>query len=86
VPLVVGPDGQRLAKRDGAITLADLARGGLGAEAVRSALAVTLGIAAPGERVAAAELVSRFDLATIVATADGPVRYADVLAAAEQAR
>ena len=46
VPLVVGADGRRLAKRDGAITLAALSHRGLGVEAVRSALAVTLGIAA----------------------------------------
>jgi glutamyl-tRNA synthetase len=82
VPLVLGPDGQRLAKRDGAITLQELSRLGLGVEAVRSALAVTLGIAGTGERVSPGELVGRFDVAKV---AGAPVSYADVLAAAEQA-
>jgi glutamyl-tRNA synthetase len=86
VPLVVGPDGQRLAKRDGAITLQELSHRGFGVEAVRSALAVTLGIAELGERVSAGELIGRFDLATVAGTARGPVRYTDVLAAAEHAR
>ncbi len=86
VPLVVGPDGSRLAKRDGAITLAALSERGLGVEAVRSALAVTLGLAVPGERVSAGELVGRFDLAAVAGAAGGPVRYVDVLAAAERAR
>jgi glutamyl-tRNA synthetase len=86
VPLVVGEDGKRLAKRDGAITLRELSGRGIGVEALRSALAVTLGLAEPGERVAAGDLVDRFDLATVAATAGGPVRFADVLALAEQAR
>jgi glutamyl-tRNA synthetase len=86
VPLVVGPDGKRLAKRDGAITLPELSNRGLGVEAVRSALAVTLGIAELGERVSPGELVGRFDVATFAAGPGGPVRYADVLAAAEHAQ
>jgi glutamyl-tRNA synthetase len=86
VPLVVGADGKRLAKRDGAITLQELSRRGLGVEAVRSALAVTLGLAEPGERVSAGELIGRFDLASVAAAAGEPVRFTDVLAAAEQAR
>jgi glutamyl-tRNA synthetase len=61
VPLVVGPDGDRLAKRHGAVTLADLAAGGMDPGAVRSALAVGLGLAAPGEAVSMAELSGRFD-------------------------
>lgn len=43
VPLVVGADGARLAKRDGAVTLADLAAGGVRVEAVRDALVASLG-------------------------------------------
>jgi glutamyl-tRNA synthetase len=85
VSLVVGTDGRRLAKRDGAITLADLADQGVDVDAVRGALAVSLGIAAAGERVTAAELVGRFDVATLVRHALGPLPFADVLAAAEQA-
>jgi glutamyl-tRNA synthetase len=61
VPLVLGPDGQRLAKRHGAVTLADLAAHGRSAADVRARLAVSLGLARPGERVTAAELASRFD-------------------------
>jgi glutamyl-tRNA synthetase len=86
VPLVVGEDGKRLAKRDGAITLEELSQRGIGVEALRSALAVTFGLAERGERVSASGLVDRFDLATVTAAASGPVRYADVLASAEQAR
>ena len=40
VPLVLGPDGDRLAKRHGAVTLADLAAAGVGPDEVRSRLAV----------------------------------------------
>jgi glutamyl-tRNA synthetase len=84
VPLVVGADGQRLTKRDGAITMSELAARGIDAGALRTALAASIGITEAGERVPAAELVSRFDVATIVRHADGPVRLADVLAVAEQ--
>ena len=63
VPLVVGVDGRRLAKRDGAITLAELASTGVSVDAVRSALAVSIGVGEPGESVAASDLVDRFDLA-----------------------
>jgi glutamyl-tRNA synthetase len=61
VPMVVGPDGERLAKRHGAVTLADLAATGLDITAVRSLLAASLGLAEPDEPVRAAELVARFD-------------------------
>jgi glutamyl-tRNA synthetase len=65
VPLVLGPDGQRLAKRHGAVTLADLAVRGRSAADVRAWLAVSLGLAGPGEGVTAAELASRFDPAVL---------------------
>lgn len=61
VPLAVNRAGVRLAKRDGAVTLADLERGGAGVKEVLTLLAVSLGVAAPGERVNAADLVPRFD-------------------------
>jgi glutamyl-tRNA synthetase len=61
VPLVLGPGGQRLAKRDGAVTLADQAAIGHDAAAVRGLLAGTLGLAAPGERPSPAQLLERFD-------------------------
>ncbi|AXJ09203.1 tRNA glutamyl-Q(34) synthetase GluQRS [Arthrobacter sp. PM3] len=44
VPLVLNADGARLAKRDGAVTLADLALTGVGAEEVRDALLASLGL------------------------------------------
>ncbi|MEQ1786069.1 MAG: tRNA glutamyl-Q(34) synthetase GluQRS [Acidimicrobiales bacterium] len=61
VPLALGPDGQRLAKRHGAVTLADLAAEGIGPSEVRTRLAVSLGLAATGEAVAMAQLLERFD-------------------------
>jgi glutamyl-tRNA synthetase len=57
VPLVLGPSGERLAKRDGAVTLADrLARGESPAGVVRL-LAASLGL----EGDAPADLLPRFD-------------------------
>jgi glutamyl-tRNA synthetase len=44
VPLVVNAAGVRLAKRDGAVTLVDLARAGVPAGDVRDALLVSLGL------------------------------------------
>ena len=44
VPLVLGPDGQRLAKRDGPVTLTELAAVGRDATAVRDELAASIGI------------------------------------------
>lgn len=61
IPLVVGPTGQRLAKRDGAVTLADRMMLGESAHDVRSALAVSLGMCAPGERPTLSELVATFN-------------------------
>lgn len=61
VPLVVNAEGRRLAKRDGAVTLADLARRGVDADGVRSLLGQSLGLNGAGEPVTAAELLDRFD-------------------------
>lgn len=61
VPLVLGADGARLAKRHGAVTLADLAQQGIGAGEVRSRLAASLGLVDPGASATMAELVERFD-------------------------
>jgi glutamyl-tRNA synthetase len=60
VPLVLGADGARLAKRHGAVTLADRAERGEHARAVLAFLARTLGLADAGELPAAHELVARF--------------------------
>jgi glutamyl-tRNA synthetase len=61
VPLMLGPDGERLAKRHGAVTLADRAALGQDADAVRTELAASVGLAEAGERPSPAELVARFD-------------------------
>jgi glutamyl-tRNA synthetase len=59
-PLMLGPDGARLAKRHGAVTLADRAAQGETADDVRALLAASVGLAEPGEGPTAAELVDRF--------------------------
>ena len=61
VPLVLGPDGQRLAKRHGAVTLGEQLAGGATIEAVTGWMASSVGLVAPGERLRAAELLPRFD-------------------------
>ncbi|CAB4924522.1 unannotated protein [freshwater metagenome] len=73
VPLVLGPDGRRLAKRDGAVTLEDRLALGEDADDVRSRLAASLGLCEPDERPTPAELVARFDVATLRDA--GPVRW-----------
>jgi glutamyl-tRNA synthetase len=75
VPLVLGPDGQRLAKRHGAVTLAELQAQGSSAAEVVSVLARSLGLANPGETVTAEVLVERFDPATLPKT---PAHLADL--------
>jgi glutamyl-tRNA synthetase len=66
VPLVVGPDGRRLAKRHGAVTLGDLAAAGVGVPTVLGAMAASLGLASPGEPVASVRsLLPRFDPAAL---------------------
>ena len=70
VALMLGPDGTRLAKRHGAVTLADRAALGESGDDVRAYLATTVGLAKPGERVSAAELVERFSPALLTAAAE----------------
>jgi glutamyl-tRNA synthetase len=60
VPLVVGVDGQRLTKRHGATTLAELAAAGTSADAVLTMLGASLGLCRADERVTADELAVRF--------------------------
>ncbi|HEX5724511.1 MAG TPA: tRNA glutamyl-Q(34) synthetase GluQRS [Longimicrobiaceae bacterium] len=60
VPLLLGEDGERLAKRHGAVSLAELRAAGADPRAVAGWLAASCGLAAPGERVVPAELVDRF--------------------------
>ncbi|MEA4944045.1 MAG: tRNA glutamyl-Q(34) synthetase GluQRS [Propionicimonas sp.] len=61
VPLAVNPTGTRLAKRDGAVTLADLAVAGVGPQQVLGLIATSLGLADPGERVDSGLLLDRFE-------------------------
>jgi glutamyl-tRNA synthetase len=71
VPLMLGPDGARLAKRHGAVTLADRAALGQSPDDVRAELAASVGLGEPGERLAPHELVARFHagrLAAVVAS------------------
>ena len=70
VPLMLGADGARLAKRHGAVTLADRAALGETAEDVLATLAGSVGLAEPGERVSAVELVERFSPARLTTVAE----------------
>jgi glutamyl-tRNA synthetase len=65
VPLVLGPDGQRLAKRHGAVTLDDLAARDVSAATVLAELGASLGLCAPGDDVRADDLVAQFGIASI---------------------
>jgi glutamyl-tRNA synthetase len=61
VPLAVNAAGQRLAKRDGAVTLSELAAEGLGPDAVLGLIAESLLLAAPGESITPDVLLERLD-------------------------
>jgi glutamyl-tRNA synthetase len=61
IPLVLNAQGQRLAKRDGAVTLSALAERGVLADDVVAWIARSLDLAAPGETVALPDLIDRFD-------------------------
>lgn len=61
VPLVLNTLGARLAKRDGAVTLSDLALGGIDTQRVLSLIAASLKMAAPNEPVTIDQLLARFD-------------------------
>jgi glutamyl-tRNA synthetase len=64
-PLVLGPDGRRLAKRHGAVTLADRNALGESPREVLAWMACSLGLAEPGERTAPDDLLARFDPARL---------------------
>ncbi len=61
VPLALNADGRRLAKRDGVVTLGDLAAHGVAPSDVLNQIAVSLDLARPGEPVALTDLLDRFD-------------------------
>ena len=74
VPLVVGHDGMRLAKRHGDTSLRHLRERGASAEAVVGFLARTCGLRATAAPCSARELIEGFDLAHVP---KGPVRGDD---------
>jgi glutamyl-tRNA synthetase len=62
VPLMYGPDGARLAKRHGAVTLHDI---GLPPERVRGDLMASVGLAEPGSSPTMRDLLATFDPAAL---------------------
>ena len=62
VPLVLGADGERLAKRHGAIAIAQFRAEGMSAEAVVGQLAHSAGLTSSDAPIAARELVPTFSL------------------------
>jgi glutamyl-tRNA synthetase len=71
VPLLLGPDGERLAKRHGAVGLAELRAGGADPLALTGWLAQTAGLLERAQPCSPAELVEHFDPAAL---ADEPSR------------
>ena len=65
IPLAVNSHGQRLAKRDGAVTMSQLAAKGVGPRAVLAICASSLGLSVPGETITMAAMVDRFDFQRI---------------------
>jgi glutamyl-tRNA synthetase len=65
VPLVLGPHGRRLAKRDGAVTLDQRLARGESVEAVVGWLASSAGLAPAGARLRAGEVLAAFDSARL---------------------
>jgi glutamyl-tRNA synthetase len=65
LPLVVGPDGLRLAKRHGDTTIRSLFVQGWDAPSLVGWLSASAGLASPGERVTPAQLVARYDVAKL---------------------
>ena len=61
VPLVLGPDGERLAKRHGSVTRLELVAAAVDTPALLGWMGASLGLAASGERVDATTLLERFD-------------------------
>lgn len=65
VPLVLGPDGARLAKRHGAVSLGGLAAAGIGDDRVLALIGASLGACAAGDRVTVDDLLATFDVAAM---------------------
>ena len=69
VPLVVGPDGRRLAKRHGDTRIAAFRAAGVSPEKIIGWIAHTCGLSANDDPVSLADLVGHFSLAAIPHTA-----------------
>ncbi|WP_127531748.1 tRNA glutamyl-Q(34) synthetase GluQRS [Paenibacillus kobensis] len=65
VPLLLGPDGARLAKRHGAVSLASIRERGIAPELVVGLMAAWSGLHDRAEPIEAAELVRGFDLCRV---------------------
>ncbi|MCZ8515724.1 tRNA glutamyl-Q(34) synthetase GluQRS [Paenibacillus filicis] len=65
VPLLFGPDGERLSKRREAVTVAGIRAAGTPPEAVIGRLAYWAGLTDRPEPLKAAELISRFELSRV---------------------
>jgi glutamyl-tRNA synthetase len=65
VPLVLGPDGERLAKRHGAIAIADLRDRGATPEEIIGRLAHGAGLLAEERPLRARDLIEAFDLSVL---------------------
>ena len=61
VPLVLGPDGQRLAKRHGAVTLTERLERGESIETVVGWMAASAGLAPAGSSLSAQDVLATFD-------------------------
>lgn len=77
VPLVLGPDGKRLAKRDGAVAIRELRARGVRAERLIGALAASAGLVPVGSELPAQALVDGFALSHIT---DTPIDWQRALA------
>jgi len=75
VPLVLAPDGTRLAKRHGAVTLDDLATRGVTPAQLLARLGATLGVCDPADDVSLEDLTPGFDVRTVPRT---PVIWHDL--------
>ena len=65
VPLALNATGQRLAKRDGAVTLRRLAAQGTDATEALATIGYSLGLCSESERVTPLQLIDRFDIAAL---------------------
>ncbi|MGD0980423.1 MAG: tRNA glutamyl-Q(34) synthetase GluQRS [Solirubrobacteraceae bacterium] len=80
VPLVLGPDGRRLAKRHGAVTLAERLAGGQMVEEVVGWMAWTSGLSPSGASLRVEQLLEDFDPARI---STAPTTFAEAAPASE---